>query len=438
MAGSTAAVDDAGAGALAAVTASDVAGGLALCWVQPAATNPISIVRVERGSNVTTRVEIPMTLFYAAAGCRTIRAATALAILAILASCAAAPRQLPVTQQQYQFVRSGTQGPFTMKLVEAPVPQPSAHQVLIRVHATSLNRRDVFELHGQYPVGPRQVVVPVSDGAGEVVATGASVTRFHVGDRVAGIFFQSWASGRPPADVAQSALGGFIDGMLSQYVALDESGVVMIPATLTYEEASTLPCAGVTAWNGLFKVGQIQPGDYVLLEGTGGVSILGLSLAVAQGAKPIVTSSHDEKLVRAKALGAIGGVNYRTTPDWEKPVKALTGGAGVQEILEVGGKDSLPHALATLGPGGHIALIGGLGGFGGNVPSLALMANNITATGIYVGSRADFEALNAFIDAHHVKPVVDRVFDFKDAAAAFAAMDDGESFGKIVIRVTAP
>ena len=158
----------------------------------------------------------------------------------------------------------------------------------------------------------------------------------------------------------------------------------------------------------------------------------------ADGAKPIITSSHDEKLARAKALGAVGGVNYRTTAAWEKPVMALTGGAGVQEVLEVGGKDSLVHALATLGPGGRVALIGGLGGFGGDVPVMALMNANLTASGIYVGSRADFEALNAFIDAHDVKPVVDRVFEFADAAAAFNAMENGESFGKIVIRVTGP
>ncbi|HTY93617.1 MAG TPA: NAD(P)-dependent alcohol dehydrogenase [Steroidobacteraceae bacterium] len=350
---------------------------------------------------------------------------------------AAAP-QIPATQQQYQLVRAGAQGPFTLQQVQVPVPQPGAHQVLIRVHATSLNRRDVFVMHGQYPVGTRRTLVPLSDGAGEVVATGPGVTRVHVGDRVAGIFFQSWIRGRPPADVAASALGGFIDGMLSQYVALDEAGVVKIPASLTYEEAATLPCAGVTAWNGLFKTGQMQHGDYVLLEGTGGVSLLGLSLAVADGAKPIITSSHDEKLARAKALGAIGGVNYRTTPDWEKPVVALTGGAGVQQVLEVGGKDSLAHALAALGPGGHVALIGGLGGFGGDVPVMAMMTGNVTASGIYVGSRADFEALNAFIEAHHVKPVIDRVFDFQDAAAAFAALDNGESFGKTVIRVAGP
>jgi NADPH:quinone reductase-like Zn-dependent oxidoreductase len=349
-----------------------------------------------------------------------------------------ATAQLPATQQQYQFVRSASQGPFTMQKVEVPVPRPAAHQVLIRVHATSLNRRDIFVLHGQYPVGTRRSLVPVSDGAGEVVATGSGVTRFHNGDRVAGIFFQGWINGRPSANVAQTALGGFIDGMLSQFVVLDESGVVKIPATLSYEEAATLPCAGVTAWNALFTRGQVQPGDYVLLEGTGGVSLLGLSLAVAEGAKPIITSSHDEKLVRAKALGAVGGTNYLTNPAWEKAVLALTGGAGVQEILEVGGKDSVSHALATLGSGGHIALIGGLGGFGGNVPVTTLMNANLTASGIYVGSRADFEALNAFVDAHHVKPVIDKVYEFDDAAKAFEALEKGESFGKTVIRVSAP
>ncbi|HEY1899413.1 MAG TPA: NAD(P)-dependent alcohol dehydrogenase [Steroidobacteraceae bacterium] len=381
-----------------------------------------------------------MSRFYAATRATTIQAATVLAALASLAvtGCATAPLQLPTTQQQYQFVRAGSRGPFTLKQVEVPVPQAGAHQVLIRVHATSLNRRDIYVLQGQYPVGTRKTIVPLSDGAGEIVAIGAGVTQFHVGDRVAGIFFQSWDSGRAPANVAQSALGGFIDGMLTQYVVLNESGVVRIPKTLTYEEAATLPCAGVTAWNGLFNRGQMQPGDYVLLEGTGGVSLLGLALAVADGAKPIITSSHDEKLVRAKALGAVGGVNYRTTTNWEQPVMALTGDAGVQEILEVGGKDSLAHALATLAPGGHVALIGGLGGFGGDVPVMALMNGNITASGIYVGSRADFAALNAFIDAHHVKPVIDHVFEFKDAAAAFETMEQGEAFGKIVIRVTTP
>jgi NADPH:quinone reductase-like Zn-dependent oxidoreductase len=422
-------------------TAPDAEAGVALCFEHPATIKHNAIATVQRGNIITNFRMFSMTSFYPANRSATIWAATTLLALLCgsLASCAIVPAaQLPATQQQYQLVRSAAQGPFTMKKVEVAVPQPAAHQVLIRVHATSLNRRDIFVLQGQYPVGPRQLIVPLSDGAGDIVALGSGVTRFHVGDRVAGIFFQNWISGRPSADAAQSALGGFIDGMLSQFVALDESGVVKIPTTLSYEEAATLPCAGVTAWNGLFTRGRMQPGDYVLLEGTGGVSLLGLSLALADGAKPIITSSHDEKLARAKTLGAIGGVNYVTTPDWEKPVRALTGAAGVQEILEVGGRDTLAHALATLGSGGHVALIGGLSGFGGNVPALALLNANITASGIYVGSRADFEALNAFIDAHHVKPVIDKVYEFDDAAAAFAAVAKGESFGKTVIRVSAP
>jgi NADPH:quinone reductase-like Zn-dependent oxidoreductase len=422
-------------------TAANAGACVALCFEHPATVKHNANARVQRGNIFTDFRKFSMTSFYAANRSATIRATGAVAALlfaALVGAATTSAAQLPATQQQYQFVRSGGQGPFTLKLTEVPVPHPGAHQVLIRVHATSLNRRDIFVQQGQYPVGPRNVIVPLSDGAGEVVALGSAATRFHVGDRVAGIFFQDWISGRPPANAAQSALGGFIDGMLSQFVALDEAGVVKIPATLSYEEAATLPCAGVTAWNGLFTRGRIQPGDYVLLEGTGGVSLLGLSLALADGAKPIITSSHDEKLARAKALGAVGGVNYVTTPDWEKPVRALTGGGGVQQILEVGGKDTVPHALATLSSGGHVALIGGLSGFGGNVPAMALLNGNITVSGIYVGSRADFEALNAFIDAHHVKPVIDKVYAFQDAAAAFTAVEKGESFGKTVIRVSAP
>ena len=345
---------------------------------------------------------------------------------------------VPSTQKQYQAVRSKADGPFTLQLVDAPVHQPAAHEVLVKVHAASLNRRDIFLLAGQYPVGPRTTVVPLSDGAGEVVAVGTGVTRFHAGDRVAGIFFQKWLSGRPSPDVPGSALGGQVDGMLSQYVTLNEQGLVSPPANLSYEEAATLPCAGVTAWNGLFTRGHLRRGDNVLLEGTGGVSIFGLQFAVAEGAKPIITSSSDEKLQHAKKLGAVATVNYKTTPEWEKPVREATAGVGVHQVLEVGGKDSLPHALASLALGGHIALIGGLGGFGGDVPVMALMGGNATVSGIYVGSRADFEAMNAFIEKHRIKPVIDRVFEYNDAQAAFDLMRSGNFFGKIVIRVSGP
>ncbi|MGB6450160.1 MAG: NAD(P)-dependent alcohol dehydrogenase [Steroidobacteraceae bacterium] len=341
----------------------------------------------------------------------------------------------PTTQKEYRLVRTGTQGPYTLKLVDAPVRQPGPNEVLVKVHAASLNRRDVFVQQGNYPVGPRDSLVPMSDGAGEVVAVGPGVTRFRVGDRVAAIFFQKWLSGRPGPDVLSSALGGQIDGMLAQYVTLNEQGLVALPSNLSYEEGATLACAGVTAWNGLFTRGHIQKGDTVLLEGTGGVSSFGLKLALAAGAKVIITSSKDAKLAEARKLGAFGTINYKKVPDWEKPVRELTGGAGVQEVLEVGGKDSLPHALASLGSGGHIALIGGLGGFGGEVPAMALMMGNATVSGIYVGSRADFEAMNAFIQQHGVKPIIARVFPFQDAKAAFELMESDDFFGKIVIRM---
>jgi NADPH:quinone reductase-like Zn-dependent oxidoreductase len=357
----------------------------------------------------------------------------AAALAAVLAICWGTNVTAQTTQKQWQLRKAG-QG-MTLTLADAPVRQPGANEVLIRMRAASLNRRDIFVTKGQYPVRAGDNLVPLSDGAGEISAVGSGVTRVKVGDRVAPIFFQNWISGRPAADVGNSSLGGGVDGVLSQYVTLSADGVVKIPDHLSFEEAATLPCAAVTAWNGLFTRGRLQAGDYVLLEGTGGVSVFGLQLAVAAGARPIITSSSDEKLARAKTLGAIGGVNYKTTPDWEKPVLQITGPAGVQHVLEVGGKDSLQHALAALGPGGHIALIGGLGGFGGEIPALALMGSSRTASGIYVGSRADFEALNAFLAKHRIKPVVDKVVAFEDAKSAYDLMENGNFFGKIVIRL---
>lgn len=342
--------------------------------------------------------------------------------------------QAETTQKQWQLVKSGTQG-YELKLGQAPVKRPGAGEVMVKMHAASLNRRDIFVMRGQYPMPPRDVVVPLSDGAGEVTAVGAGAKRFKVGDKVMPIFFPEWIDGRPAGKATELSLGGGIDGVLSEYVTISEESLVAMPPGLSYEEAATLPCAGLTAYNGLITRGRMQRGDFVLLEGTGGVSIFGLQFAVAAGAKPIITSSSDDKLARAQKLGAIGGVNYRTTPEWEKAVRELTKGAGVQQVLEVGGKDTLPRALATLGPGGHIALIGGLGGFGGEVPSLALLSTNITVSGIYVGSRANFEAMNKFIAQHRVKPVIDKVFAFQDAEEAYKLMDSGSFFGKIVIRM---
>jgi NADPH:quinone reductase-like Zn-dependent oxidoreductase len=354
---------------------------------------------------------------------------TAWVSLAVFAMSAEAQ----TTQRQYQLQKNGD-GPPALKLVEAPVRQPGDNEVLVKVHAVSLNRRDMYMRLGQYPGPMAPNLVPLSDGAGEVIAVGSKVTRLKKGDRVASIFFQTWLSGNPKPQDMGSALGGAINGMLSQYVTLSEDGWVKIPKHLSYEEAATLPCAGVTAWNALVTRGRIRPGDYVLLQGTGGVSILGLQLALALGAKPVITSSSDEKLARARQLGAVATVNYKTTPDWDKAVMEATGG-GVQQALEVGGKQTLGKTLASLAPGGHVALIGGLSEFGGDIPAYALMGRNATASGIYVGSRENFEALNEFIARHQLKPAIDKVFEYENAAAAFDYMDSGSLFGKVVIRL---
>lgn len=337
------------------------------------------------------------------------------------------------SQTTYQLQKSGD-APPELKRVTTAVRQPGDHEVLVRVRAASLNRRDVYVRLGRYP-GPMPTnLVPLSDGAGEVVATGAKSSRFRKGDRVASIFFQQWLDGRFKPEHFASALGGAVDGMLSEYVTLHENGLVAIPSHLSFEEAATLPCAGVTAWNGLVTRGHTRPGDFVLLQGTGGVSILGLQLAQALGAKAVITSSSDDKLARARQLGAAVTINYATTPEWDKAVTAATNG-GVQQALEVGGKQTLAKTLASLSFGGHVALIGGLSEFGGEIPAYALMGRNATASGIYVGARADFEALNAFLDQHRIKPVIDRVFAFDDAPAAYEYMDSGALFGKVVIRL---
>jgi len=356
----------------------------------------------------------------------------ALACVALTGLDAAA--QSAATIRQWQFAPQGDK--LELALREVATPKPARNEVAIRVHAVSLNRRDLMMVAGNYGRGGTQPnSVPLSDGAGEVIALGADVKRFKVGDRVAGIFFERWLDGAPTQASLATARGGNAGGMLSEVVVTDAEGLVSIPSHLSYEEAATLPCAGVTAWVGLFKRGQLKAGDYVLLEGTGGVSVFGLQLAAAAGAKPIITSSSDAKLARARQLGAFGTVNYRSNPEWQQEVRSLTGGAGVDQVLEVGGQDTLPRALQALAFGGHVAIIGGLSGFATDVPVGALMGLNATASGIYVGSRSDFEALNAFLAQHKIKPIVDKVFDLEEAPAAFAAMDSGDFFGKVVIRL---
>ena len=340
---------------------------------------------------------------------------------------------LPNSQLQYQLVRQ--QQGFSLQLREgAPVRAPAANEVVVRVRATSLNRRDIMIMRGFYPVGPRETLVPLSDGAGEVVAVGTAAKRFKVGDRVAAIFFQNWLEGRPTTNTAATAMGGAIDGMLAEYVTLSEEGLVSLPTGMSFEEGATLPCAAVTAWNGLVTRGNMLAGDHVLLQGTGGVSIFGLQFAAAAGAKAIITSSSDSKLERARKLGAVAAINYKSQSEWAPLVRAATGGAGVHHVLEVGGAGTLKQSLDSLAPGGHIAIIGGLAGFGGEISAVALIGRSASVSGIFVGSRRQFEDMNAFITRHAIKPVIDRQFEFRNAEAAFAYMDSGSHFGKIVIQ----
>ncbi len=358
--------------------------------------------------------------------------ATGLAIpLAVPAPAAGAQAQ---TMRQYQFDMVDNEVALVMKEVDRPVP--GANEVLVRVRATSLNRRDLSILRSQYGGGnPRTGLVPLSDGAGEVIGVGPGVSRFEVGDRVAGIFFARWVDGRPNAQTNASARGGSIDGMLSEMIVSHEDGLVEIPEHLSFEEAATLPCAGVTAWNALFKHGGLLENDFVLLEGTGGVSIFGLQFSVAAGARPIITSSSDAKLVRTREMGAFGTVNYRTNTEWQNEVRNITGNEGVTHVLEVGGRDTLPRAMRALGYGAHIAIIGGLSGSAQNMPLGSFVGRGTRVTGIYVGSREDFEAMNAFITEHRLRPVIDRVFTMDDALEAYDHMASGSHLGKIVIAL---
>jgi NADPH:quinone reductase-like Zn-dependent oxidoreductase len=349
-------------------------------------------------------------------------------------NAAAVGAQNSDTIRQYQFEPASSGYQIVMK--EVPRPVAGDNEVLVRVRATSLNRRDLNMLRNDYGDEYSYAgTIPLSDGAGEVIAVGKGVTRFEEGDRVAGIFFEKWIDGAPSEKALLSDRGGNAGGMLSEFIVTHEDSLVSIPEHLSYEEAATLPCAAVTAWVGLFKRGRIEPGQYVLLEGTGGVSVFGLIFAHALGAKPIITSSSDRKLGRAMEMGAIGTANYRSNPDWQLEVKRISGGDGVDQVLDVGGRDTLAKALEILAYGGHIALIGGLSGYGSDVPTDAIMWINATVSGVYVGSREDFEAMNDFISEHEIHPLIDRVFEFEEAPAAYEYMESGDFMGKIVIRL---
>ena len=318
--------------------------------------------------------------------------------------------------------------------VEFPDPQPGPGQAVVRVRACSLNYRDLVVSKGGYGKAVKPPLTPLSDGAGEVIAVGPGVTRVKPGDRVAAIFMQGWLEGGPDDAKAATALGGAIDGMLAEQVCLDASGLVKLPDHLGFTEGATLPCAAVTAWHSLFDSGRLQPGQSVLVQGTGGVSIFALQFAKLAGARVFATSSSDEKLERAKALGADGVVNYRVHSDWDRAAREFTGGAGVDHVVEVGGAGTLPVSLKAVRRGGHIALIGVLSGAGEVAPRFIFL-KQVKIQGIYVGSRRMFEDMNQAIAAVRLRPVVDRVFGFEEAPEALRHLERGAHFGKVCIAV---
>jgi NADPH:quinone reductase-like Zn-dependent oxidoreductase len=322
----------------------------------------------------------------------------------------------------------------TLTLAERDVPRPARGQVLVRMRAASLNYRDLMVASGRYARGAApENLVPLSDGAGEVVEIGPDVVRVKPGDRVAGIFMQSWIGGAITAADGASALGGAMDGVLAEYVLFDQSGLVHLPEHLSFEEGATLPCAAVTAWNALFGGHPLLSGQRVLVLGTGGVSTFALQLAHAAGARVIATSSSDEKLARARELGASDGVNYKQHPEWQERVLALTGGEGVDHVVEVGGAGTLPRSVASTRIGGQVHLIGVL--TGGEINPTPVMRSSLTLRGIYVGSRQMFEALNRAVALHRIAPVIDRVFPFAEAREAYRHLQAQGHVGKVVIRI---
>ncbi len=328
-----------------------------------------------------------------------------------------------------------TNGIDDLTLLEEAPPVPGRGQVLVRMRAAALNYRDLMVATGRFSQGAAPTaLIPMSDGAGEVAAIGDGVDRVAVGDRVAPTFMQAWLGGPLQARYNVTALGGNLDGVLAEYRVLDQDGVVHIPAALSFEEAATLPCAALTAWNALFGDRVLKPGETVLALGTGGVSIFAIQFARMAGAKAIVTSSSDAKLERAMALGATAGVNYARHPEWQDEVLALTGGEGVDFVVEVGGAGTLQRAAQAARFGGMIGMIGSSFA-AGLVDPAPIMRKGLALRGIRIGSRDMFEAMNRAVAVHGLRPVIDTVFPFTEAKAAYRHLESQKHLGKVVIAI---
>ena len=333
----------------------------------------------------------------------------------------------------YQLGKLG--GLTALQLKETEVPQPGTGQVVVRIRACSLNHRDLNIIGGNYSsVALKPGAIPLSDGAGEISAVGPQVTRWKVGERVTPIFVQRWLGGNLLPEYMPSALGGPSDGVLAEHIVVNEEGLVRVPSHLSFEQAATLPCAAVTAWNAALVKGVLQPGHTVVTLGSGGVSLFTLQFALLTGARVIATTGSEEKIERLRALGAAAVVNYRAQPDWDAHVRELTGGRGADLVVDVGGPGTLAKSIASIRYGGHVSVVGNLAGKATIDPG-TLFAKRASLCGIQVGSRDMFEAMNRAIEVAKLEPVIDRVFDFTDARAAYEHLASGKHFGKVVIRV---
>jgi NADPH:quinone reductase-like Zn-dependent oxidoreductase len=322
-----------------------------------------------------------------------------------------------------------------LSLDEVPALQPGPGQIVLDVHAVSLNFRDLMTVKGAYNPKLQPHRIPCSDGAGIISAIGEGVTEVAVGDRVCGTFFQHWIEGDPAPEKFKGALGGDIDGTLAQQIVLDQHGIVKFPDHLSFEEAATLPCAGVTAWNAVVTAANTKSGDTVLLQGTGGVSCFALQFAVGLGARVIGTSSSAEKLRRAAGLGISAGHNYRDDPEWARWAVSQTAGRGVDLTVEVGGAGTFQQSMAATRTGGVIAQIGVLSGREQPLTITPILHKMLHIRGIYVGSRQHFLEMNRAIEQIRLRPVIDRIFSFGEAREAFTTMENASHFGKIVIAV---
>lgn len=336
------------------------------------------------------------------------------------------------TMRVWEIRRFGIEG---LAMAKRSVPQPGPGQVCVRVTAASLNYRDLMMVRGEY--NPRQPLplVPLSDGVGRIEAVGEGVDAGLVGRRVAGLFAQRWIDGEPTAEILRSTLGGPRDGMLAEAVILDADGVVPVPDHLDDIEAATLPCAALTAWSALVTQGRIAAGDTVLVQGTGGVASFALDFARLCGARVIATTGKPERADDLRARGAFEVVDYRAEPEWGKAVRALTGGRGVDHVVEVGGAGTLTQSIRAVRPGGTISLIGVLAGGAAKVNLTPVLMTNVRVQGVFVGHRRSFEAMSRAIALHGLRPRIDRVFRFEDAPAAFEHLASGRHAGKVCVRV---